>query len=428
MKLIRKILKNLPTFITAVIFAVAVWIFAVTQADPTITRAYPRPLNMEVIGLDPSLMIVNDISEQVSLTIRAPSTILNQLENDINLLNVMLDLSGLDAGVHTLTPQVNLALSPAEVVRLNPASVFVKLDAVVTEIFPIQIQMMGNPAIGFEAQTPELSEENVVISGPLSIIETIDQVVAEVNIEETSEDILRTIPITPIDEEGIAVEGITISPSSIQVTVPVTQRGGFRTVVVKIVTTGQIATGYRLTNIFSIPPTVTIFSTDPSLVEAIPGFIETAPINLNGAFEDIEIRVSLNLPEGISVVGSQNVTVQIGIDPIQSSISFINVPIQIEGLQEGLDATISPKNVDVFLSGPVHLLEGLSLENIFVVIDLSDRTPGTYQLTPIVRLEFEDVNVDAILPSTIEVIINSENTNQNNGDLPAPTATPTVSP
>ncbi len=428
MKLIRKILKNLPTFITAVIFAVAVWIFAVTQADPTITRAYPRPLNMEVIGLDPSLMIVNDISEQVSLTIRAPSTILNQLENDINLLNVMLDLSGLDAGVHTLTPQVNLALSPAEVVRLNPASVFVKLDAVVTEIFPIQIQMMGNPAIGFEAQTPKLSEENVVISGPLSIIETIDQVVAEVNIEETSEDIIRTIPITPIDEEGIAVEGITISPSSIQVTVPVTQRGGFRTVVVKIVTTGQIATGYRLTNIFSIPPTVTIFSTDPSLVEAIPGFIETAPINLNGAFEDIEIRVSLNLPEGISVVGSQNVTVQIGIDPIQSSVSFINVPIQIEGLQEGLDATISPKNVDVFLSGPVHLLEGLSLENIFVVIDLSDRTPGTYQLTPIVRLEFEDVNVDAILPSTIEVIINSENTNQNNGDLPAPTATPTVSP
>jgi YbbR domain-containing protein len=322
MKFLRKIIKNLPSFMTALVFAVAVWIFAVTQSDPTQTRAYPSQVDLEIFGLDPNLMIVNDINDRVTLTVRAPASILDQLENDSSLITAVLDLSGLEAGVHTLTPQINIGLSPAEVVRLSPATVYIKLDTVITREFPILIKMIGNPTIGFEVQEPELSAENVTISGPQTLVDSIDQVLGEVSVVDASEDIQRIVDLVAYDEEGQEVEGISITPDSIEVLIPVTQRGGYRTVVVKIVTSGQIAAGYRLTNIYSMPPTVTIFSSDPTLVESIPGFIETTPINLNGASESLEIRVALNLPEGLNVVGSQNVTVQIGIEPIESSISF----------------------------------------------------------------------------------------------------------
>ncbi|MBW6467029.1 MAG: hypothetical protein K0B06_11025 [Brevefilum sp.] len=409
MKHIRKIIRSLPTLLTALIFAVVVWIFAVTQADPTETRTYPRSIPMEIIGLDPSLTIINEVPQQVNVAIRAPSSIHTQLENDINLIDVILDLSGYEAGVHTLAPQVNLGISPAEVIRVNPSSIFIKLDAIITENFPIELRVIGNPTIGFEVQSPELSSESVLISGPQSLIDTIDHVAAEVNIADASEDVHRMIELIPYDADEVPVTGVNLSPSAIQVTVPVNQRGGFRTVVVKIVTSGQIAPGYRLTNIFALPPTVTIFSADPNLVETIPGFVETTPINLNMASEDIEIRVALNLPEGINVVGSQNVSVQIGIDPIQSSISFTNVPIQIEGLGEGLQVEISPENVDIFLSGPLPLLDELDLTKILVLIDLSDRGPGTYQLVPEILLENNQISVDVILPSSIEVTISEVN-------------------
>ena len=409
MKHIRKIIRSLPTLLTALIFAVVVWIFAVTQADPAETRTYPRSLSMEIIGLDPNLTIVNEVPQQVNVAIRAPSSIHTQLENDINLIDVILDLSGFESGVHTLAPQVNLGISPAEVVRINPSSIFIKLDAIITENFPIELRMIGNPTIGFEVQQPELSAESVLISGPQSLIDTIEHVVAEINIADVSEDVQRMIELIPYDADDVPVSGVNLNPATIQVTVPVTQRGGFRTVVVKIVTSGQIAPGYRLTNIFALPPTVTIFSADPNLVDTIPGFVETTPINLNMASENIEIRVALNLPEGINVVGSQNVTVQIGIDPIQSSISFTNVPIQIEGLGEDLQVEISPENVDIFLSGPLPLLDELDLTKILVLIDLSDRGPGTYQLAPEVMLENNQISVDVILPSSIEVTISEAN-------------------
>lgn len=409
MKHIRKFIRNLPTLLTALVFATAAWAFSVTQADPTETRTYPRPLSMEIIGLDPNLMVINEISQQVNLAIRAPASIHTQLENDINLIDVLLDLSGLEAGVYTLTPQVNVGLSPAEIIRITPSSVFIKLDSVITRNFPIELTLIGNPTIGYEVQTPELSDETVNISGPQSLIDNIANVVAEISIVDVSENIQRVIELTPLDAEEVPVTDVTVNPATIQVTIPVTQRGGFRTVVVKIVTSGQIASGYRLTNIFAMPPTVTIFSADPNLVETIPGFVETTPINLNAASEDIEIRIALNLPEGINVVGSQNVTVQIGIDPIQSSIGFTNIPIQLEGLEEGLEAEISPENVDIFLSGPLPLLDELDQDTILVLINLSDRGLGTYQLAPEVRLEDDQITVDAVLPSSIEVTISEAN-------------------
>lgn len=408
MKLLRRFIRSLPTLLTALVFAVAVWVYAVTQADPTETRTYPRSIEIEVIGQAPDLTIVNDITTQVALTLRAPASVLDQLENDPSQIAATLDLSGLDAGVHNLEPQVSVNLSPSEVVALSPASIFIKLDSIITESFPIQLRTVGNPAIGFEVGDPELTSDSVLISGPQSQVDSVQRVEAEISIVDVSEDIERTVSLDALDAEGSTVSGVTLSPSSIDIAIPVTQRGGYRTVVVKITTSGQIAAGYRLTTIFAQPSTVTIYSSDPTLVEGVPGFVETTPINLNNAAETIEVRVTLNLPEGINVVGSQSVTVQIGIEPVESSISFTNLEVQTEGLAEGLVAVIAPESVDVFLSGPLNVLESLDPVALQVVINLADRGPGSYQLAPEVRLENGDLTVDAILPNTLEVTITEE--------------------
>ena len=61
--------------------------------------------------------------------------------------------------------------------------------------------------------------------------------------------------------------------------------------------------------------------------------------------------------------------------------------------------------MDVFLSGPVYLLDQLNPAMLTVVINLADRGVGTYQLVPEVLLEDGEISVDAILPNTIEVTI-----------------------
>ena len=402
----RNLIKNLPSLLTALAFALAVWIFAVAQADPTETRTLSRPVELEVIGQDPNLMIVNDFTEQVTLTVRGPSTILDQLANDSNLITATLDLSGMEAGFHPLTPRVNIALDPVEVVRINPASIIIELDSIISQTFPIKVETIGTPAVGFEAKTPELTSETVRISGPESLINSIRTVVAEINIENVSANIEQEVELSASDAEGLTIEGLSISPSSINVTIPIEQRGGYRTVGVKPITSGELAQGYRLLNIFSVPPTVTVYSSNEALVESLPSSVETTPININDANETMEIRVNLDLPEEVNIVGSQYVTIRIEIEAIIDSRRFSDIPVLVEGLGEGLEPTLSPTNVDVILEGPVALLDSLQKVEILIVVDLEGLEAGVHQVTPEVRLDDSLLTVESILPSIVEVTLN----------------------
>ena len=44
-----------------------------------------------------------------------------------------------------------------------------------------------------------------------------------------------------LDQDGQPVEGITVSPEFIHVTMPVSQQGGYRDVAVKVIVTGRVA-------------------------------------------------------------------------------------------------------------------------------------------------------------------------------------------
>lgn len=406
MKFFQKLIKNLPTFLTALAFAVAVWVSAVSQADPTETRALPQPVALEVIGQNPNLMIVNDFTEEVTLTLLAPSTILDQLASDSSLIEATVDLSGLESGVHTLTPQVNVSLDPVDVVRINPATIFIELEPIITESFSIIVTTTGSPAVGFEIAEPELSSETVRVTGAQSVVESVERVAVEVDVDTASETIEQEVTLTAYDADDIPIEDVTLNPETITVSIPVEQRGGYRTVGVKPVTTGELADGYRLLNIFSVPPTVTVFSSDTELVESLPSSVETTPININDANETMETRVTLDLPEGVNVVGSQFVTVSIEIEPIIDSRRFTNIPVMIEGLAAGYNAVLSPEEVDVILEGPVAILDSLASENLLIVVDLTDLARGVHSLTPEVRLDNGELTVESILPSTVEVTIN----------------------
>ena len=195
---------------------------------------------------------------------------------------------------------------------------------------------------------------------------------------------------------------------------PISLLRGFRNVAVKVITEGQVANGYRLTNITVTPPTVTVSAADPLLVNELPGFVETVPVNLSNLTDDIEINVGLILPEGITLVREPSVLVQVGVGAIESSLS-LPLPVEILGLPPELEATITPQMLDVIVSGPIPVLEALTPASFRLVIDLTNMVPGVYQISPIFDLVPKQVRIESILPETVEVIL-----------ILAPTPTPVL--
>lgn len=397
--------KNFRTFLWALMLSIAVWVAAVTSADPDETRALSSPVQIQVLGQDPGLVVSSDLPKEVEVTLRAPHSVWEVIDADPRTVKAILDLSGLSAGEHLAELQIQVGVRPVKIVSASPRTLSFSLEELSTESLPIKLTLHGAPSIGYQVGDPVLEIAEVAVSGALSHVKTVAQVNVSLNINGARENMDQILPIAVLDGNGLPVQGVTVSPDKVRVTLPVSQQGGYRDVAIKVDVVGRVAGGYRLTDISVFPPVVTVFAANPDLVNALPGVVETLPIDLQNAREDVSTRIPLKLPEGISIVGDQTVLVQAGVSPIESSITLAGEKVEIINLAAGLDAQVMPGTVDVIVSGPLPLLDTLTRQDVRVTVDLNDLKPGVYQLKADIQVLISDVRVDSILPGTIQVII-----------------------
>lgn len=401
----RRFAANIRIFLLALVLGISVWISAVTSADPDEVRIYPNPVPLEIVGKDSSLIITSEVPSNVEVTLRAPHSVWEQLTAQENSVQATLDLSGLGPGEHNVDVQLRVLVRPYQIVLANPEIVSVILEPIATRTLPLELSLSGVPATGYQAGDVELEPTEVVISGPKSLVDQVERARVYVNLDGIREDIDQSSTIQIVDENNAVVRGLSVTPENAHVVVPVSQQGGFRDVAVKVVVTGQIAAGYRLENISVFPPVVTVFASDPELVNTLPGIVETLPLDLQDANEDISTRLAVNLPENVTLVGEQSVQVNVGISPIQTSLTLLNQPINVLGLSEGFAVQVFPQTVDVIISGPLPVLDALTPQDVIVTVDVTGLDLGTHQLTPQVDVLVDNVLVESILPGTIEVVL-----------------------
>ena len=415
MRAIRWLSRNLSAFIMAFILAVAVWISAVTATDPNQERTYS--IQIETLGQEANTEIIGTLPDRMQLTLYAPRSNLDLLSKDSNALQAWIDLSGLGEGTYLVPVQYQIPsnIRPVRFVSQNPSEVELRIENIITATIPIITEVRGTPSLGYQAETPEWDHTETVVSGRSSLVNQVSYTEAVLDISGATENIEQTFILIPRDADGKAITGVQLNPERVTVTQPITLMGGYRNMVVKVMTTGQVADGYRQTNITVTPPNVMVFSTDPALLDQLPGYVETEILDLTDATDDIETILALNLPEGVSVIGDNRVLVLVGVAAIEGSIT-LSLEVEVIGLLPGLGAQAAPALVDVIVAGPIPDLENISPVDVRVVVDVTGLEIGTYQIQPTVDILPDRIYLQSISPETVEVTIQVQ---------PTPTITPT---
>ncbi len=404
----RWLATNLRTFLLAFGLALAVWVTAVTAANPDETQIYPNPIPIEFIGQDPGLIMTGGtIPQQVEITLRAPHSVWQSLLSGESSVRAIVDLTGLGSGTHMVNVQMQIDTRPVRIISVTPQTFDLSLEPQVTRSLAIFLALTGNPAIGYQVGNAVLDPAEVVINGAESLVSQIDHIQATLDLTDARQNISASIPLQVVDVNGTVIRGVTVLPESVQVSLPIIQQGGYRDLAVKVMTVGNPASGYRPTSVAALPPIVTVYSANSDTIDSMPGYVETASLDLSGAKEDIEKQLGIILPPGVTLIGDQFVTVKVGIAPIESSLPISYLQVGMIGLATGLQAHLSPVTVDIILSGPLPVLDSLAFSDVHVQVDLTGLTPGTYQLTPKVSIVQQNVTVESILPQTVEVIITS---------------------
>jgi YbbR domain-containing protein len=398
------------SLLLALILATAVWANAVATQDPDETRTLSTPLAVTMQGLKDGLVAQGYQNAGVQVTLRAPHSVWDRLSSDT--VQVVADLAGRTEGTYSIPLKVTTGLSPVRVEKLDPATLSILIDHLAAKSLPVHVELSGSLALGFQAGTPTPTPATVSLSGPQTLVDRVVEVIATVNVEGLRSSTDQNIPALALDTQGNVVQGVSITPLAISVSIPVQQLGGYRDLVVKVPLTGTVKSGYRLTGLTITPQVVTLYSDNPDAIQNLPGYVSTEPLDISGASADIDKSLSLVLPDGVQVVGNPDIVVQVSISAIEDSIT-LSRPIRFLGLTPGLAATLSPSSVDIILSGPAPIIWSLHPADVDVFLDLSGLAPGTYKLQPEVKLLDPSLQVVTISPEQVEVVIK-----------PEPTATP----
>ncbi|MCJ7715314.1 MAG: CdaR family protein [Anaerolineales bacterium] len=403
MKLLRWLGKNLTSLILSLLLAIVIWTSAVISANPNVETELTIPL--EVIQLATDIAIVDPLPETITIKILAPESIILQLEEE-NPIDANINLTDIGAGTYLFPVKVQIPdqLKPIRILEQTPKQLKLKVSNLITKSLSISIQIEGEPAIGYKTGGLERDEILAIFTGQESKVNQVAAVVGVLDISDAKETISTDLKLLPQDENGITVDAITVTPDTVHVNQIISLQGGYRNVAINVTTVGFVEPGYRFTSITPAPPTVMVFSEDPQLVEQLPGYVNTTPLDLTGVDGYLETILELDLPIGITVVGDPTVLVQVNITPLETNMS-ISREIEIIGLLPGLSAEVSPNLVSVRVSGPVPILENLTLRDIRVVVDLSNLEVGVHTLSPTVEILPADVIWEYISPTTVEIVI-----------------------
>jgi YbbR domain-containing protein len=166
----------------------------------------------------PELIIINPV-RTVNVRLIGSKKAVRQL-NPI-MVDVQVDLSKLPPGASTVTlgPENVLAPQGLEVVSIEPSTIRVDLEKEVSLRLPVEPKLIGRPAAGAVAEEPEVFPNQVLVTGPESLLTRIDSLATQpINLDGHASTFEETVAVVSPDPLIQIAQ-----PSKVTVRVPMRQ-------------------------------------------------------------------------------------------------------------------------------------------------------------------------------------------------------------
>lgn len=295
--------------VISIVLAVFLWIYVTNELNPTKEQVL-RQVPIEARGLVQALAI-REMPHDVNLRVQGNQNVVVDLTG--KSVEVWVDLSKVREGENKLPVQVKLPTG-VRLVEVRPAEVAVQIDRLAEKHAHVKVAVVSQPVGGYRYLTPVAKPSQVIVKGPAKVLAGIDVVQVKVDLTDRSSNVLETIPLQAVNEQGMIIDkpGLHIVPGQAEVFVPVVEDLPQKIVPVKVPVAGAPAAGWVVTAVIPLTETVTV--TGMQEVLAGIGEVRTDEVDVTGVKEDLVKTVRLVLPAGVTspVTPEVRVLVKIG--------------------------------------------------------------------------------------------------------------------
>ncbi len=394
---LKKLLYNRKfTVPFSLLLAFVFWLLIMIKENPIIERSFANMtvnVNLEnTIASENGMNIIGDISEQkFTVVVRGPTYLITSLKSED--FNVYASAASVDApGEYNL--QVNATSVSAdkgyEVLSVSPSNLKVSFDYIESKEFTIKALAEGVTAKkGLIAENSVVSgaeSDSITITGPRSVLNKIDSVVAYTKVDKTlevSETFDADIKLYNKKGRAVSMDNLTLSETKVKVTVPISKK---KTVPVEVAF-ANLPEGFEKKSIpFSIDhETVTVIGT-PETVDNTKkvtlSAIDIAAVSKTSSSFD----VSAMLPDGIRLLDNiEHFTVKFDLSNYRETVIEVK-NLTIKNLDKNLKAS-GDKIKNVKICGPSSVIRRFEELDAYAVVDLSNKKAGQHSVEAFINFK-----------------------------------------
>ncbi|MFC4779491.1 YbbR-like domain-containing protein [Paenibacillus sp. GCM10023252] len=389
-----------PTALKVISVVLGLLLWAVVHFDPESPAVATAPtesrvfeaVQVQTVGLDES---------KYALSIMEPTVVRVMVEGRLSALtttkesNIIatVDLSDHGAGSHQLPVVVKLPKG-LQLLELSPRTVNVQLEEIQTKPFALDVRTEGKPAEGYTLGTPVVAPASEVkVTLPRDEMGLVGAVRTVVKVEGQRKTVVdKRAPIVVYDRAGKLMDNAVVSPSTVEVEVPITQPS--KTLPLQLSYTGKLGAGLSIASLQPSLEEVTVFG--PQEVLDKLSVYDGASVDLSRLKEGKgSLKVKMLPLEGIELIEPAELDVNYDVVPLEKR-TFTGIKITVKGLADGLKAKRSDATgdtVQLTVSGAPSAMAGLQAQDIEVIADLAGLEAGKHT-----------VNLDVKLPRFIQLV------------------------
>lgn len=391
-RIIKRITNNFGLKILAVIFASVLWLVVVNIDDPNTTRTFTTTVSIEngdyLTGIGKYYEIVNN-SNTVTFKVNGKRSYLERMSNSD--FKAVADLETIE-NLERVPIEITVQRYSSSVSVVNK-SYYLELavEDLISKPFMITVETKGKVtdyhALGEINASPTLLR----VSGPASVVNTVDKAVATVDVEGMTQDVTDSVIPVLYDKDGNEVDTKEISYNIQNVMVSI-QILDTKEVTLNFQTSGTLPDGYEYVGIEYKPQTVKVKGTAAILNTVNSITVPRAVLDLTDATGDIkkDVDISSYLPEGVSLVENKQAKISVVVKVEKHERRKFEVPtanITVSNLAGRYNVEFMEDTVEVEIEGLTLELDALDAETLTGSIDVSGMTEGEHTVNLTLNLD-----------------------------------------
>ena len=403
---LKQRLKNNWTLkLASIAIAFLIWLIIGNINDPIVQKVYSNVkvniTNGSYIESRGMTYRLDSNYQTVSVTLRGNSSKVTKRNDDIVVEADLTQIVDMDSTPVMVPVTVKCKDISAENITVSPITIPIEIEERETKDFMIAVNYGDSvPGAGYEVGKIYANPEKISVSGPESIIDKIDRVVANVSVEGMTVNSSKKANLIIYDKNqeimsDKEMQYLTFDIGDSKVDVYVELWSTVSGVTFTCDPKGTPANGYAVSKIVTTPSEISLAGTEEALETLKKNGnqieIPSRLVDIGNARETVECKIDLAeiLPSGTKTVSNQaeSIIVEVGILPLGSKqISLPTQNIQALNLTGELQTVFTDTALTVTVRGKEEDLKNVTAASIKASIDCSGLDEGTYNLPVTITL------------------------------------------